>query len=281
MKFIVLLFTVLLQKQTKQQGYQRKRTWFARLTTLFPIKEMKTRGQVLSFGALVIVPSLVLGFIVASLTGLFGSILALVLQVGVLLYILGRDDFSQRFETYKACWERDDYQGAYECASQFLNVHDQSVINNPCELHKAVSRAVVYAWFLRFFVFAFWFLVGGVAGALACLLTYWFYREFKLGWVKSVLGAMEWVPSRLLALTTALVGDFSESFPPAVKSLLDFQSTPKDVLIKTVFAKEELESANFDCQRADGDLQETNQLMFRSAVIWLLFVAILTVFTGF
>ncbi len=280
MKFIVLLFTVLLQKQTKQQGYKRKRQWFSRISTFFKSNTQSLSGQLLAFAALVLLPGLCIGFFIDSLSGLFGNLLALVLQVVLLLYILGRDDFSQRFQSYKECWARADYQGAFECASRFLGIKETEHAHDPCQLHQSVSRAVVHAWFVRFFVFIFWYLAVGIGGSFACLMSYWFYREFKFGWAKSVVEAMEWLPSRLLALTTALAGDFTHSFPPALKSLLDFQTESFDVLTKTVFPAQE-DAENFVCDLADDTLQETNQLMFRCAVIWLLLVAVLTVFTGF
>jgi AmpE protein len=306
MKFIVLLFTILLQKQTKKQGYRRKRRWFTRMST--PVKAMmgmeaspetrledaadtaldnkpetkSDRGvshQVLAFFILVLLPSLVIGLTLGNLQGLSGSLVALVLQVALLLYILGRDDFSQKLDGYKECWLNEDYQGAFECAKGFLGVK-QPVMGSPCELHQAVSRAMVHAWFLRFFVLVFWYLALGIGGALAALLSYWFYREFKFHWARSVLGAMEWAPVRLLALTTGLAGDFSHSFPRALKFLFDFHTPANDVLAKTLFP-EAVNETDFDCAGAGDSLQETNQLMFRSGVIWLILVALLTVFTGF
>lgn len=280
MKFIVLLFAVLLQKQTKQHGYKRKRTWFSRLASIFKVSQSSYKAQLMAFVLLVLLPGLVLGIFIENLDGFFGNLFALVLQVVLLLYILGRDDFSQRFEEYKACWARADYQGAFECASGFLGVRTESHAHNPCQLHQAVSRALIHAWFLRFFVFVFWYLTVGVGGAFSCLLAYWFYREFKYDWAKSIVGAIEWLPSRLLAITTALAGDFSHSFPAAMGFIMDFKSSSYDALTNTVFP-ENINELEFDCDAADVGLQETNQLMFRSAVIWLLLVAMLTVFTGF
>lgn len=280
MKFIVLLFTVLLQKQTKQQGYKRKRAWFSHLSSLFKSFNQSFNVQVIAFFLLVLLPGLLVGGFIASLSGLLGSLVALVLQVVLLLYILGRDDVSQRFKAYKTCWNDQDYQGAFECARGFLGGQDEAFVENPAQLHQSVSKAVVYAWFVRFFVFIFWYLALGVGGSLACLLSYWFYREFKYEWSKSVEGAIEWLPSRLLSLTTALAGDFSHKFPAAVKALFDFNTSAIDVLANTVFPQP-LDEQSFDCDAAGELLQETNQLMFRSAVIWLLLVALLTVFTGF
>lgn len=280
MKFIVLLITVLLQRQTKKTGYQRNRSWFSRLVQPLPIRTMKTNVQVATFLLIVILPSMLLGLVIQQMSGLLGNLLALAIQVLLFLYILGRDDFSQRFSNYKDSWCKEDYQGAYECAQQFLDVEQKEHTHTPQELHYNVKRAIIWAWFTRFFIFVFWFLVAGIGGALACLLAYWFQKEYKLDWMKSFLGAIEWVPARLLAFTTALGGNFNASFSQALQFVFDFQADSKKVLSETAFA-EDKKSPDFECQGASNALEEANQLMFRCAVIWLLLVAFLTVFTGF
>jgi len=281
MKFIVLLFTVLLQKQTRKQGYERDNQWFKRLTGPFNVADMGFRGQLGVYCLTVLVPCLLVALFMASLGGLIGGALSLVIQVALLLYVLGRDDFSLRFESYKECWNKEDYQGAFCCAQNFLNLQNQVECQSPFELHQTVRQAIIYAWFVRFFVFVFWFLMLGISGALACLLSFWFFRQFKLPWVKSLLGAIEWLPSRLLAVSIALAGDFVSSFPVALKFATDFQSTSRNVLIQTALSADKQGEADFDCQTAQQALMDTNQLMFRCAVLWLLIVACLTVFAGF
>jgi len=281
MKFIVLLFTVLLQKQTRKQGYERDSLWFKRLTGPFNVADMGFKGQFGVYCLTVLLPCLLVALFMVSLGGLIGGALSLVIQVAVLLYVLGRDDFSLRFESYKECWNKEDYQGAFCCAQNFLNLQNQVECQSPFELHQTVRQAIIYAWFVRFFVFVFWFLMLGISGALACLLSFWFFRQFKLPWVKSLLGAMEWLPSRLLAVSIALAGDFVSSFPVALKFVTDFQSTSRNVLTQTALSGDKQGEADFDCQAAQQALMDTNQLMFRCAVLWLLIVACLTVFAGF
>lgn len=281
MKFIVLLITVLLQKQTKKAGYHRNRAWFSRLIKPFPIATMSKQSQVVTFLLLVILPGLLLSGAINQMSGMIGNLIGFAIQVLLFLYILGRDDFSQRFDNYQQSWCREDYQGAYECAQQFLDVDQKEQTHTPSELHKNVKHAIIWAWFTRFFIFVFWFLVAGIGGSLACLLTYWFQKESKLSWVDSVVGAMEWIPARLLALTTALGGNFSSSFSQFMKYALDYQAESKHVLTETAFADDDKDHSEFVCEIASDALKETNQLMFRCAVIWLLVVAFLTVFAGF
>ena len=281
MKFIVLLFTVLLQRQTKQQGYQRNNGWYLRLLKPFKLEEMGTKGQLLAYALLVGVPCLAIAFGLSHLKGVIGSVISIGLQVLLFLYILGRDDFSSRFKDYKGCWGRQDYQAAYHCAQQFLSVEEQAQSQTPLQLHQNVQQAIVMAWFKRFFVFAFWFLVAGVGGALLCLLTFWFYTQSSAVWVKSLLHALAWAPVRFLAVSIALAGDFVQSFSTASRFMFDFESSSQAVLHETMFKHDERSDSNFDCTKAVAELEESNQLMQRCAVIWLLVVACLTVFAGF
>ncbi|MEH6344972.1 MAG: regulatory signaling modulator protein AmpE [Bermanella sp.] len=281
MKFIVLLFAVLLQKQTRQQGYQRNQVWFNRLLAHFNVLDMKPLGQIFVFTIMVVFPCMLLAMLMNNLSGIVGGTIGVIIQVCVFLYVLGRDDFSQRVESYKSCWNREDYQGAFNCAQKFLKIDEQVDSQSPFQLHQSVRQAIIFAWFIRFFVFVFWFLVAGISGAFACLLTYWFYQKFNLPWLKSLLGALEWLPSRLLALSIALAGDFTKSFPEALKFATDFQSSSKSVLVGTTFKANAQNEASFDCTLAQESLNDANQLMFRCAVIWLIAVAFLTLFTGF
>jgi len=281
MKFIVLLFTVLLQGRTKQQGYTRNNAWFVRILKPFNVREMGIKGQVAVYSALVLLPSVLLALFIASLSGLLGSVLSIVLQVLLFLYILGRDDFSSRVTQYQSCWQREDYQGAFHCAQEFLSVKQQAQSQTPLQLHQTVQEAMVNAWFRRFFVFAFWFLVAGIGGALVCLLTIWFFRLSEASWVKSLLHALAWAPVRLLAVSIALAGDFVQSFSTASRFAWDFESSYQTVLHETMFKYDERTDETFDCKGASAELEDTNQLMQRCSVIWLCVVAALTVFAGF
>lgn len=281
MKFIVLLFTVLLQKQTRQQGYSRNNGWFVRLLKPFDLTEMGTKGQLLVYSFTVILPGVVLALFVSGLNGVMGSVISIAIQVLLFLYILGRDDFSSRVENYKDCWSREDYQGAYHCAQDFLSMKQQAQSQSPMQLHKTVQEAMVSAWFRRFFAFAFWYLVTGIGGAFICLLTIWFFEQSKANWVKSLLHALSWAPVRLLSVTIALAGDFVQSFSTASRFMWDFESSYQTVLHETMFKYDEQTDEAFDCQQAQKELDATLQLMQRCAVIWLCVVAALTVFAGF
>ena len=114
-----------------------------------------------------------------------------------------------------------------------------------------------------------------------CLLTFWFYTQSNALWVKSLLHALAWAPVRLLAVSIALAGDFVQSFSTASRFMFDFESSSQQVLHKTMFKHDERTDESFDCTKAVSGLEESNQLMQRCAVIWLLAVACLTVFAGF
>jgi len=280
MKFIILLMTVLLQRQTRQEGYHRDKSWFVRWLPAATEAASGNRDYVL-YALFVVLPCIFLSAILASLGGLVGGLISLVLQVVLFLYILGRDDYSQRFQRYQACWKREDYQAAYECAHHFLSVEAEANTHTPEQLHQQVQSAVLQAWFERFFIFVFWFLVLGIAGPLFCLLTLWFYKHTKREWVNQVWRSLQWIPVRLLAITIALAGDFSASFSKAMGYWFDFEVSPSEVLTTVVKENRDAQCHSFSCDNAESALMETNKLMFRCAVIWLLIVALLTLLVGF
>ncbi|EAT11502.1 regulatory signaling modulator protein AmpE [Bermanella marisrubri] len=280
MKFIVLLFTVLLQRQTRKEGYERNRRWFKRLLSPFHFEQQSKTMQIMMYVGVVVLPCVALSALIERMDGLLGSFVSLLLQVALLLYILGRDNVSQKFKDYKNHWHNQDYQAAFYCARNFLSLEEQAQ-TSPYTLHTTVSKALIRAWFMRFFVFVFWYLLAGIGGAMFCLLSYWFYSESKIPWMKSVLDTMEWLPSRLLALSMSLAGDFNRSFSTVSKLWTDFQTNADQALGHTLETFNHQQEKGFDEAGAARTIDESNRLMLRCAILWLLVVAFLTIFAGF
>jgi len=297
MKFIVLLISLLLQRETRQKDYQRNREWFVSLSKVFNPVGRSARGQVAVYVLSVVMPALVLTLVLMNMKGFVWGLVSIVLQIALFLYVLGRDDVTTRFREYQACWKAADYQGAYHCAQRDMGIerdlHDsksevvtannrgqdaellKTCVEDPKTLHDKVCETVVLAWFSRFFVLVFWFVIGGVPLSLASLLTYWYAQEYKFSWAQSLVSAMEWIPSRLLALTFSLAGDFTAKFPLALKFLMDFTTPAQQAVVETARSGT-LEQ--FDVSSANQQLEELNQMLYRSAVIWLVIIGAFTLF---
>ncbi len=316
MKFIVLLISLLLQRETRKKDYQRNREWFVTLTKVFNPAGKSARVQVGVYLLSVVLPAVILSIVLLNMKGFLWGLVAVILQIALFLYVLGRDDVTTRFREYQACWRAADYQGAYHCAQRDMGierdlhggtdvennadqnsenaagsdneansvknsetVQDEALlkacVEDPKTLHDKVSETVVLAWFSRFFVLVFWFVIGGVPLALAALLTYWYAQEYKFAWAQSLVGAMEWIPSRLLGLTFSLAGDFTAKFPMALKFVMDFATPAQTVVVKTARAGA---PEQFDAEGANDQLEELNQMLYRSAVIWLVIIGAFTLF---
>ena len=296
MKFIILLISLLLQRETRKKDYQRDRSWFVTLTKAFNVDGKPPRKQIAIYVLCAILPALLLTVVFVNMKGFVWGSVAVLLQIALFLYVLGRDDVTTRFKEYRKCWQAKDYQGAYHCAQRDMGIEqdmspsadgeekadigdvkfEQTCVEDPKTLHKKVYETVALAWFTRFFVLIFWFVVGGVPLALSALLTYWFAQEYKFTWVQSLVSAMEWVPSRLLGFTLALAGDFTDKFASALKYGMDFTTTAHEVVVDISSQRDT--SDVFNAEEAHEQLKELNQLMYRGAVIWLIVIGAATLF---
>ncbi len=276
MKFMVLLFSLLLQRQTHKMDYERNQVWFERLVKPFDVINLSVKGQVLAYLTAVVLPSVLLWGALAAIAPLFWGLVGFVAQVLVFLYILGRDDYSQHFKQYKACWQRQDYQAAYICAHELLNVDEKRCAASPKQLHQEVTEALIYTWFTRFFVVVFWLLVAGVPGAFGCMLSYWFAQTYRLDWTHILVSALEWIPARILSVSMALAGDFVGSFSKSMTYFTDFHTDSKTVLLGSAQLNES--DSEFSVSEAQDKLSDINQLMIRCAIIWLLMAAFFTIF---
>lgn len=278
MKFLILMLSLLLQRQTSRSGYRRKRLWFARLLQPFALQQQNMPLQVLVYFLAVVVPCIVLAVLLNHMDGLLLGALAVLLQVGLFLYVLGRDDFNARLSCYREAWQRQDYQAAFECARSFLSLQAQTSVIKAESLHFAVSDALNYAWFIRFFVPVFWFMSFGLPGAFLWLFSFWFMLELKREWSDNLINALLWIPARLLALTFCLAGDFVAGFKEVMKSLRN-PELAADVLLadaaRTALGKQNTQ--DFDVQQAVQQLDEQHGLLLRAAIIWLVIIAAATI----
>lgn len=278
MKFFILMCSLLWQRQSSRSGYRRKRIWFSRLLQPLALQKQRIGLQVAGYFLCVILPCVLLAVFFASLHGLLWGALAVLLQILLFLYVLGRDDFNARLRSYRDAWQRGDYQAAFESARAFLTLQSQTQVVDAKQLHTEVAAAVNYAWFIRFFVPVFWFMLLGIAGAFLWLLSFWFKLELKQPWSDLLVDAMLWIPSRLLALTFCLAGDFTGAFRAVVNSVRNPEVPAAELLASSAQGALPKTDAEFSAEGALQALTDDHDLLIRSAVIWLVLIAAATIF---
>jgi AmpE protein len=145
---------------------------------------------------------------------LFG-VPTLALLVVVLIYSLGRGDFTAQLESYLAHWNSGDLQSAWHLAQEFSPAGDVIDAESAEQLHNYASEALLYQGFERWFCVVFWFAVLGPWSALAYRLARLYGGQTAAadglrtaGPTTGFIQLMEWLPARLLALSFALVGNF-------------------------------------------------------------------------
>ncbi len=226
--------------------------------------------------------------LIAAIELLFGShwagIPLFILELAVLLYSLGRGDFRTQLSAYLACWQRGDYEAAYQDAARVFNLDAQMPLTSPAELHMQVRRNILYLAFERWFAVIFWFYFLGPWAAL-------FYRLLQLTLVqhstesermlvRDWLQWIEWLPARILGLAFAITGNFVACFNAWREYLAGFTAIPQLLVAYTeraltgMIADPESDGSYFP-ERAVAELQELDALLARSAITWLVMFALL------
>ncbi|WP_020207952.1 regulatory signaling modulator protein AmpE [Gilvimarinus chinensis] len=172
----------------------------------------------------VAVPVLVVALLLVWLDGYAGGLWLLLVNVVVLLYSLGRGQFSEPLHEYiDAAHCGQSAKAAHIVETMNLDPHLRS--NSQEEswvgLNHDALRVFSYRGFERMFAVLFWFLLAGAAGALA-------YRLVVILWsqmlqvnhkgapvVTKMIVWIEWPAACLMGLSWALVGNFDA----CVKSL--------------------------------------------------------------
>jgi len=204
-----------------------------------------------------------------------------ILELVVLMYSLGRGEFRAQLSAYLACWQRGDYQAAYEEASRIFPLDP---LSSAGELHAQVRRGILYMSFEHWFAVVFWFYFLGPWAAL-------FYRILHLTLsqhssdherelIREWLRWIEWLPARIVGLAFAITGNFVACLGVWRENLPGFRAVPQLLVAYTecaltgIIADPERDGAIFP-ERAVIELRELDALLARSAIAWLVMFALL------
>lgn len=220
-------------------------------------------------------------------TLLFG-LLSLLLYVGVLLFSLGRGDFSENIQNYLAAWGHGNFESAYRHARLIGDIEQGETISDSASLHEHVRSGMLYEGYERWFAVIFWFLLLGPAGALGYRLSFLAARSPVLDFADHQLAMrfvhyLDWIPARLLVLTFSLTGNFVSSFGRGWQALLDNQPVSELLEGAALAALSSGEKQEYpedpdhfnECAREE--LVALQALLSRSVVCWLIIIALVAV----
>ena len=154
------------------------------------------------------------------LLGLASSVLALAFNVAVLYLMMGFRQFGGHYNGIMDALRTDDIDGAREELAQWRNQPADAL--DSVEIAKLAMEEGLLAAHRHVFGVMFWFVViPGPAGVVlywvsAILNDNWGRRggEESLdfgGFARQAFHVLDWIPSRLTAMTFAIVGDFADA----------------------------------------------------------------------
>jgi len=210
---------------------------------------------------------------------LFG-VLWIVAAALLLLYAFGRGDFHARMARYRDYCERGNREGAWLCLREELHAGEPQEVDpglEPEALHQQLLASLYYDGFQRWFAVVFWFVLLGPVAALAYRLLQLCRGVDDNGPVVKLLFLLDWIPARLLLATFAVTGDFVRSRDELVAALLDPWADSPGLLLAVGSAAVGADADGADSQRAAADVTDLAGLLTRSAVAWVVVIALLEI----
>lgn len=289
MEFLTLLIVLGLLQLWGSGGPIQKDRWFYQLSgslkNLLPSSKLRLL-------MIVGVPVTVVLFFQALFDSLLFGLLSLVLYIGVLLYSLGRGDYSENIQRYLGCWNHGNFESAYEQALAIGDFKQSDDIVDHFSLHQHVRVAVLYEGFERWFAVAFWFLLLGPAGAIGYRLSYLSGRNASLDEADQKLALrfvhyLDWLPSRLLAMSFAITGDFVKGFNHCWQTAFEKLAVAQfldQCALAAIGNIEDQQACPLSREQfieyGKKELLGLQSLLFRSVICWLVVIAIVTVVAG-
>lgn len=135
------------------------------------------------------------------------------LEFVLLLLLMGAPGWKPLLRAYSESWSRGDMQAAWHHVKDFLPAAERGQAHAPDDMHLSLCKKLMVTLFERFFLVAFWYVVGGIglavlARGLVALQEHWPQASARPRYAR-LAGLAAWLPCRLLALTFGLSGDLA------------------------------------------------------------------------
>lgn len=244
-------------------------------------------------------PMLLLGAMVLLVDGRAYGVPTMLLHMLVLLIAFDRTQPGKLASDFLDKWDLGDFQGAKLYLQQELNSPELESLENEQNLLDYFCRQLIYRCFEKMFVMFFWYMLTGPLGILFNYISYQLRDSHREGQaqelvetVSTVIGLLEWVPMRLLALTFSLAGNFVQCFDNVKQSFWSFSLDSNNAALLYSYSGCALSGAGASDADAMGEDTVTNTvikqgasrigglqaLLERSQAIWLAVLAMITVF---
>ncbi|MDO6444031.1 MULTISPECIES: regulatory signaling modulator protein AmpE [unclassified Marinobacter] len=253
--------------------------------------EAGKESGILSGLFLVGVPAL-LAALCVYISSLYGwRIAAYPLEIFILVLMMGMPGWRQSIESYSEAWQKGDMQAAWHHIQERLPAAERGAAASPEVMHLSLSRALMMAAFQRFFLVAFWYVVGGIGLAifvrgLVALAEQWPQAAARPRYIE-ICEWFNWIPARLLSITFGIAGDLSGWLIEARQAIGGITKSTSEVLMISAngsLTGYALDPARFSQVHADEwatfggrSLNAVRDLLNRSMLVWICALALLVI----
>ncbi|MFP3978809.1 regulatory signaling modulator protein AmpE [Marinobacter sp. KMM 10035] len=213
------------------------------------------------------------------------------LETLVLVLMMGSPGWRQALEPYAEAWRKGDMQAAWHLIQERLPANERGAAVSPEIMHLALCKALMLAVFQRFFLVAFWYVVGGIGLAifvrgLVALSEQWPQAAARPRYMK-VCEWFNWIPVRLLSITFGIAGDLSGWLSESRAAMAGITKKTSEILMISAngsLTGYALDPARFSRIHADEwssfggrSLSAVRDLLSRSMLVWICALALLVI----
>lgn len=222
----------------------------------------------LGFILLVVVPCAALALFYALFEGVFGGAAMLLVGTASLFFAFGRANYDALLDRFLARSRAGDNEGA---ALLLEEVGAETEADDVESFGRLAAKVFAYEGFQRWFAPVFYFFLLGPFWAVA-------YRLIQLGSedpkvpVGSLRHLIDWLPSRLLLLTFALVGDIQRGVQYTLNNALDPQLETDEILLQGIEACAVIRAA-----APDGRVEQVRDVTRRALILWLVVASLVAI----
>lgn len=213
------------------------------------------------------------------------------LEFALLVMLMGAPGWRSPLEAYSASWARGDMQAAWHHIKDSLPARDRGAATSPDEMHLILSRSLMVNIFERFFLIAFWYVIGGPAAAffargVIALRDHWPQVAARPDFA-ALAEVLNWLPSRLLSFTFGVAGDLAGWMSEGKRVLVGITLKADQVLMAAAngaLTGYALDPGRFSQIHPDEwadygrrSLDAIRDLLNRSMLVWICVLALLVI----
>ena len=251
---------------------------------------LRWRGGVADFasspsvvlGVSVVLPAIAVNIVLNVAEDLIFGLPWIGLAALLTVYSFGRTDVEGALSRYRGALQAADFDAIADTLRP-PEEGEEPVEMSPQEVHGLARRGYFYAAYESWFAVVFWLLLLGPAAALLYRLLQLSREGDTAEVAEDWLIYADWLPSRILAATFTVTGDFVRSRDELLDVVTDVEREAEDVLTHVGVAAlgaapEPAASAGAFGAQAARECAETESLLTRTAMAWVAAVAFLVVF---